>query len=702
MLIEPAIYWPQRIGVNYTYPLCPSSPPGERMKLTDEVRWLKGVGPGRAGLLSRMGISILGELLLHLPRAWLDRRTVVPISSARLGETLTVSGVVTEVSRRRTGRGRSVVEALLDDGTPIKLVFFTDGYPANRIQRGMKLVASGTVETFRGFAMVHPDLLFPPSGTEPEAPGMQPLYPLTAGLSQGVMRRIVGLALEALEPPPEILPPSLLDGFGDRMGLLRAAHHPSDPQEARKARDLLALEELCLFRWALGLVRLRAGREPGTPLLSGPDTPSFEAHLPWPLTGAQRRVVDEVLADLSSPEPMRRLIQGDVGSGKTVAAAAACARSAMSGHTSVVLAPTEVLAVQHHRSLRGFLQGFGVPVHLLTGGTKASARRALAASLTRSPDSVLVGTHAVLEDWVPLDRLALLVVDEQHKFGVMQREKLTAGRVPRPHVLIMSATPIPRTLAMTVYGDLDLSVIDEMPPGRGRVETRVIGEAEKRRLASFMLERLALGERAFMVYPLKEVSENIPALDAETGFERVRNGPMGRWGAALLHGGMSPGEKVEAVTSFASGKVRVLVSTTVIEVGIDVPEATLMVVSGAGRFGLSQLHQLRGRVGRGGGDAWCFLVSEDSDSPQSLARLHALAGTSDGFRVAGKDLELRGPGQVLGTRQHGIPEFRVADLSRDIELMKMIDHIPVPGVFELENSIREEKWRFGGLAFPGI
>ncbi len=675
------------------------------MKLAQELRWLNGVGPSRAALLARLGIGLVGELLLHLPRAWLDRRTVVPISSARLGDTLTVAGRVVGVNHRRTGRGGLIVEALVSDGTPLRLVFFSDRYPANRLQQGMQLVISGTVENFRGFAMVHPDLLFPPVGGEPEAPGMQPLYPLTSGLSQGVLRRIISAALDALDPPPPILPAEMLSraGFADRLALFRGAHNPAGPEEAAKARDLLALEEICLYRWALELVRAGVRSEPSVGLLKGPQTPAgFASMLPWPLTAAQERVMGETFRDLSRSEPMRRLVQGDVGSGKTVVAAAACARCALSGHTAVILAPTEVLAVQHHQSIRRFLSGYDIPVHLLTGGTGASARRALAANLTDNPACVLVGTHAVLEDWVPLSELALLVVDEQHKFGVMQREKLTAGRLPRPHVLVMSATPIPRTLAMTLYGDLDLSVIDQMPPGRGSIETRVIGEAEKRSLASFIMERLSLGERVFMVYPLKEMSENIPALDAVTAFERVRNGPLGKWGAALLHGGMTPGEKVEAVTAFASGRVGILVSTTVIEVGIDVPQATVMVVSGAGRFGLSQLHQLRGRVGRGGGDSWCFLVVEENDSAQARARLEALAGTTDGFLVARKDLELRGPGQVLGTRQHGIPEFRVADLSRDIELMESFEHIPRRGDVELLDLIREEKWRFGGLSFPGI
>lgn len=674
------------------------------MKLTDEIRWLKGVGPARAALLSRLGIGLMGELLLHLPRAWLDRRFVVPISSVRIGESPTVAGFITGISRRRSGRGRAMTEALLSDGASLRLVFFSERYPAALLQKGMQVVASGTVENWRGMAMVHPDILLPAQDSEPEAPGMLPLYPLTAGLTQGVMRRMMGTALAELEAPPAILPAGILreGGFTDRLHLLRGAHNPADPGEALRARDLLALEELHLYRRALALVRRSARSEPAVPLPAEPlSAQGFASHMPWPLTAAQMRVIDEILRDLSLPVPMRRLVQGDVGSGKTVAAAAACARCAVSGMTAVLLAPTEVLAVQHFKSLRKLIRDWDVPVHLLTGGTGASARRELSAAMEAFPACILVGTHAVLEDWVPLGRLALLVVDEQHKFGVMQRERLTAGRVPRPHVLIMSATPIPRTLAMTLYGDLDLSVIDEMPPGRGKVTTRVIGEAGKRELASFILERLAAGERVFMVYPLKEMSENIPALDAETAFERVRNGPLGRWGAVLLHGGMPPGRKVEAVTAFASGRARVLVSTTVIEVGIDVPQATVMVVSGAGRFGLSQLHQLRGRIGRGGADSWCFLVVEDNDSQASRARLSALAQTSDGFQVAGKDLELRGPGQVLGTRQHGLPEFRVADLSRDIGLMERLEHIPDSVDTDFAELVREESWRFGGLSFPG-
>ncbi len=675
------------------------------MKLDDQVRWLRGVGPARADLLKKLGIELLGELLLHLPRAWLDRRTVVPVASAVPGETLTVAGTVLSLNRRRAAGGRVMVEAVLSDGAPIRLVFFSDRYPASRLEKGLQLVASGTVENYRGPAMVHPDLLFPPAGGEPEAPGMLPLYPLTAGLTQGMMRRIIALGLKELSSPSPLLPEEVMAkaGFPDRMALLRAAHRPEDPGEARRARDTLALEELCLYRWALRMVRARTDREPGVALTARPHTPGeFAAGLPWPLTEAQERAMGETLNDLSRPEPMRRLLQGDVGSGKTVVAAAACARCVLSGRTAVLMAPTEVLAVQHHRSLRGFLECLGVRVRLLTGGTGAAARKALAGEMEQRPDCVLVGTHAVLEDWVPLSRLALLVVDEQHRFGVMQRERLTAGRAPRPHVLIMSATPIPRTLAMTLYGDLDLSVIDTMPPGRGRTVTRIIGEGGKRELAEFILERLSLGEQVFMVYPLKEVSDNTPTLDAETAFERIVRGPLGKWGAVLLHGGMPPGRKVEAVTAFATGKVGILVSTTVIEVGIDVPGATVMVISGAGRFGLSQLHQLRGRVGRGKGDSWCFLVHEEGDSPQAMARLNALAGTSDGFRVASKDLELRGPGQVLGTRQHGIPEFRVADLAGDTGLMKESENIPAPGDAELERLVREEAWRFGGLSFPGI
>jgi ATP-dependent DNA helicase RecG len=361
-----------------------------------------------------------------------------------------------------------------------------------------------------------------------------------------------------------------------------------------------------------------------------------------------------------------------------------------------------VLANQHYSSMKKFCAPFGVKVDLLTGGTPASTRGEIERSLSTDPRSLLVGTHAILEDWVPMDSLGFLVIDEQHRFGVAQREKLLEGIQPRPHALVMSATPIPRTLAMTFYGDLDLSVLDMMPPGRGSTETRIVAQSDKAKVFRFMLERLEHGERVFMVYPLKEASEKSDLKDAATAFEIVASGPMAAYGAGLLHGSMPPAEKVGVTEKFSRGDIGVLVSTTVIEVGIDVPEATVMVIVNAERFGLSQLHQLRGRVGRGGRNAWCFLVPGENASSESLERLEVLVSTSDGFVVAEKDLQTRGPGQVLGTAQHGIPQFRVADLSMDGHLVGKVNALEPLPLEDVHRMIGQQMWRYGDMELPGV
>lgn len=406
--------------------------------------------------------------------------------------------------------------------------------------------------------------------------------------------------------------------------------------------------------------------------------------------------------DLSSGKPMRRLVQGDVGSGKTVVAAYGCVSSVLSGKTAAVLAPTEVLANQHLATMKKFCSPFGISVNLLTGGTPGSARRELEPALSSGSASVLVGTHAILEDWVPLDSLGFLVIDEQHRFGVAQREKLLGRASPRPHALVMSATPIPRTLAMTFYGDLDLSFLDSMPPGRGTTGTSIVGPDQKEKVFRFMLERLEKGERVFLVYPLKEASEKTDLKDAATAFDIVKSGPMAVHGAGLLHGSMPPWEKVAVTEKFARGEIGVLVSTTVIEVGIDVPEATVMVIVNADRFGLSQLHQLRGRVGRGGRDAWCFLVPGENASAEAMERLQVLSSTTDGFVIAEKDLRARGPGQVLGTAQHGIPEFRVADLSLDGHLVKSVNAMDPLPLNQVRDMIHGQIWRYGDMQLPGV
>lgn len=675
------------------------------LRTRESVGCLSGVGGSRKALLERLSIKTIGDLLMHIPLRFLDRRSIIPINELHPGTDAVISGRILSVNRRRGRKGPALTAVLSDDSGSVTLTFFRSGFPGSKLRQGMGVVACGTIESFRGYTIVHPELYFSEEAAGAvTAPGMLPIYGLTAGLTQGAMRKLVVSALDAVRNSLEdILPRDVVAaaGFPGRWDVFRAAHLPGSPEKSKSARDILALEELYLYRSVLAAVRNRSTTEPGIPLISI-SLKEFESSLPWPLTSAQKRVCMEVSADMAGNSPMRRLIQGDVGSGKTVVAAFACVVTALAGKTAAVLAPTEVLAAQHYTSMREFCARFGLEVHLLTGGTTGSERKRIAGRLLKRPQSILIGTHAILEDWIPLSSLALLVIDEQHRFGVAQREKLLAFSNPRPHALVMSATPIPRTLAMTFYGDLDLSVIDEMPPGRGYTETRVIDTSEKSDVFRFMLERLREGESVFLVYPLKKASEKSDLRDAATAYETVRSGPMAEFGIGLLHGSMPPAEKVAITQRFARGEIAVLVSTTVIEVGIDVPRATVMVIANAERFGLSQLHQLRGRVGRGGENAWCFLVPSGGASQVSLERLRVLASTSDGFAIAEKDLSIRGPGQVLGTAQHGIPEFMVADLLNDGHLIRAVSSMsPIP-LHEINQLLRSQSWRYSDMELPGV
>lgn len=671
------------------------------------VRYARGVGPGRAALLGRLGIVSRGDLLLHMPRRYLDRRRITDISALEVGSEATVRGVVTVSGERRTRGGRRIFHAVVEDGTGrLTLTFFNAGYLARRLAKGVRLLASGHVEAWSGLSMAHPgiDFLDESEASELEGGAVIPVYPLCSGLSQGVMRRLVGGVLDDLRGSiPEILPASVLadGGFGSRWEVFDAVHRPSSPEEAESARRLLALEELLVFQAMLSGIREAAAREASTPIAPAEGgMERFLSALPFSMTRSQVAVVQEILSDMESARAMRRLVQGEVGCGKTVVAAAACWACACAGRQSVVLAPTEVLAAQHEKTLSRLFRGLPVRTALLTGGTPARARRDILEGVSSGGIDVLVGTHAVLEPGARPPLLSLMVVDEQHKFGVEQREALLRGFVPRPHMLVISATPIPRTLAMTLYGDLDLSRIDEMPPGRGEIRTRVVGPEGRARVFRFMLERLEKGERAFVVYPLRDSSGGSDLRDAVSGWEALRRGPAGKYGVGLVHGAMGAAEKIAASEDFAEGRTSVLVGTTVVEVGLDVPSATVMIVAHADRFGLSQLHQLRGRIGRGGGDAWCFLMSDGNASAEARERLAELERTGDGLEIARKDLELRGPGDLAGTRQHGLPLFRVADLYRDSDLVDRARTL----ASEPSNNVTEHemRWRFGTTGAPGV
>ncbi len=640
------------------------------MELKDSITSLRGVGPARAGQLKRLGVETVWDLLLTPPREYRDRRTITLVGNLVPGSEANVSGRIVDTGFVGFGKSRRF-QALLSDGTgEIRLTFFNHRFISGKLSPGTRVTACGKVKYYGGFSMVHPELIFSGAGA---GELVLPVYRLTAGISQAVLRNLVRNAIEtACGAMEEVLPGDVLRamGFESRGETVRTMHFPSSPEAGERARRVLALEEFYVHQSLLARIRKKFRLKRGISMKDGiPAVKEFRETLPFRLTGAQVRVIDEVIADVSGVNPMRRLLQGDVGSGKTVVAAAACLVCASAGYQAVIVAPTEVLAVQHHRNFKKLLEPMGIETGLLTGGTGRAARRELRNRLVSRRPMVLVGTHAVFEDDVEIPGLGLCVIDEQHKFGVEQRNRLLASRNPAPHLLLMSATPIPRTMVMSLYGDLDLSVLDEMPPGRGRTVTRIVGRNERSGVYGFMSDRVSGGERAFVVYPLRETSQDLDVRDAASACRVLKNGPLGRYGVGLLTGAMKPGEKLDVTGKFVSGEISVLVSTTVIEVGIDVPEATVMVVAHADRFGLSQLHQLRGRVGRGRGDSWCFLVKSEKTGPDGMKRLEIMASTSDGFEIAEQDLLLRGPGDVAGTRQHGLPEFRIADLARDGDLL---------------------------------
>ena len=675
-------------------------PPGD-------VRYLKGVGPVKAARLSRLGITTTEDLLLHIPRSYLDRRLITPIADLVPGREYTISCNVTSVSDRPSRKGRRVLRANVSDSTgSIPLTFFNARFVRNRLVQGARIMVSGSLGPFPGSGMIHPDLVFLdslPGDVEPV--GVLPVYPLSEGLNQGTFRRLItGVLDDPSTVIPDIIPPRILADMGweSRAAVLRSVHRPSSPEEGERARRALALEELYIYSSVLREIRRMSDEQKGIPLLPGENILArFRNSLPFTPTPSQERVIGEIASDLGQDRPMRRLLQGDVGCGKTVVAAAACSICSASGTSTVVVAPTEVLADQHHRTMKTLLTPLGHSCEVLTGGTPAGERRRILTALTSGEVDILIGTHAVFEESVSIPDLALCVVDEQHKFGVEQRESLMSSLSPRPHMLIMSATPIPRTLAMTLYGDLDVSIIDEMPPGRGRVRTTVRDRDGRAEVFRFLEERLQHGERAFIVYPLREVSSETDVRDATSSHRILSGSELGRFGVGLLTGAMSATEKLETTGKFLSGEISLLVSTTVIEVGIDVPEATVMIVANAERFGLSQLHQLRGRIGRSGRDSWCFLMKGENCGAEATRRLAVLESTSDGFEIARRDLQLRGPGEVAGTRQHGLPVFRIASLEGDLDLVERAA-VLAAGFAPGKEVLAEFSRRFGRAAPPGV
>ena len=651
-----------------------------------EIRWdtpvdrFPGVGPARAEKLARLGITRAGDLLDYFPRGYEDRRAVSTLRDAPEDAPVCIRAMVAApptLSRLR--RGLELVKVRAVDATGVlNVTYFNQAYLKNTLRAGEEYIFYGVAERFgRGRRMTNP--VTEPAGRPSVTGVILPIYPLTAGISNNLMLSLTRRAVDACAGAArEDLPEQVRTEYrlAGAPFSYRSIHFPASFQDLERARRRLIFEELFYLSAGLALLRRRRVGERG-PECPCPSLDPFLALLPFRPTGAQLRVMEECRRDMASGRPMNRLVQGDVGSGKTAVAAAAAWIAACAGFQSALMAPTEILARQHFASLSRLLSPAGIRVELLTGSLSPGQKQEVYRLLRAGELDLVVGTHALLSQGVEFARLGLVVADEQHRFGVGQRSAL-AAKGPHPHVLVMSATPIPRTLALIVYGDLDVSVIDQLPPGRTPVRTYVIGEDKRARMYGFVRKLVGEGRQVYIVCPAVEEGEAQagswgappPDLKAVTTYARAlqtRVFPQLRVG--LVHGRMRPREKEAVMAAFAGGELDVLVSTTVIEVGVDVPNAALMVVENAERFGLSQLHQLRGRVGRGSHQSYCVLVTA-SRSPESLERLKVLARTADGFRIAEEDLKLRGPGDFFGSRQHGLPQLHIADLAGDMALLQ--------------------------------
>ena len=639
-----------------------------------------GVGPARAKKLEKLGILRAADLLTYYPRDYEDRRRIWSIRAAPLGEKVCVSALAAErpvLSYIRKGMELVKLRVVDNSGT-LYLTFFNQSYLKNSFQPGEEYVFYGEIqEQGSRRSMVNP--VFEREGDRDFTGRIVPVYPLTAGISNHLMVSLIRQAVEQCAGQgAESLPASLRAAHrlvpAERA--CRDIHFPEDFDALEQARRRLTFEELFYLSAGLTLLKDRRDSQCSAAVFAPRPLEAFCALLPFAPTQAQRRAMEEVAVDTASGAPMNRLVQGDVGSGKTMVAAYGAWLAAKNGGQCALMAPTELLAEQHFRSLAPLLGRAGVRVGLLTGSVKGKARKELYAALAAGEVDLVVGTHALLSEGVAFSNLALAITDEQHRFGVAQRAALAAKAGRTPHVLVMSATPIPRTLALIIYGDLEVSVIDELPPGRTPVETYVVGEDKRQRMYRFVRKLVGQGRQAYLVCPAVEEGEESPGEPGGEGLkaavpyaEHLKSEVFPDLRVGLVHGKMKARDKDAAMTAFAAGELDVLVSTTVIEVGVDVPNAALMVVENADRFGLSQLHQLRGRVGRGKHQSYCVLMTS-THSAESRERLRVLAKTADGFRIAEEDLKLRGPGDFFGQRQHGLPQLGIADLAADMRVLK--------------------------------
>lgn len=628
------------------------------------VRYLKGVGPKTAERFEKLGILTLSDLLCHYPRRYLDFSKPYSIAEAPADTECVVKAEVFAKPGGRILPGGRRMERITagDDVSSLEITWFNNPYAAQKLELGQEYYFQGIVTG----GMLRRQMVNPQVRTDAQVKSspFEAVYPQTEGLTSSAIAKCVRQLLPHAELLPDPLPPEMLKKYRllPKADAVRAIHCPATEEEAFAARRRLIYEELLVLQLGIGRMKNHGAASTGAPMKKADASPFWES-LPFSPTGAQRRAVEEILTDMSGETSMNRLLQGDVGSGKTLVAAAAIWACIRAGYQAALLAPTEILASQHAENLNRLLSPFGMRVALLTGGMKAAARRTTLAAIRDDEADLIVGTHAILSEGVEFARLGLAVVDEQHRFGVRQRG-LLAEKAANPHLLVMSATPIPRTLGLLMYGDLDISILDELPPGRKPVKTRCITGKKRADLYGFLDREIDSGRQVYIVCPAIEDAGGSGLNAVKSYYEDIAKAYLPDRRVGLMHGKLKPKEKAEVMDDFKSGRLDALVSTTVIEVGVDVPNATVMVIENAERYGLSALHQLRGRVGRGAAESWCFLVS-DNASESVQKRLKFLCSTSDGFAVAQYDLETRGPGDFFGSRQHGLPTLQIADLMND-------------------------------------
>ena len=640
--------------------------------LQTDVRYIKGIGETRAKALSKLGIGTLQDLIGYFPRRYEDRTMTRSIRELEIGETVCVRAMIAQdPTANRISGGRTVVKArAVDDSGALDLTFFNQEYRKNSLHRGETYIFCGKVEgNLLTRRMINP--IVEQEGQQVLTGHIVPIYPLTAGVSQNLLYKAVGQGLTACR---HLLADCLPNAVRQEHQLCHSGyayeniHFPADAEALALARRRMVFEELFILSCGLQMLRSRRTDVAG-PACAAADMEEFYRALPFSLTNAQRRAITEAVSDMRSGRPMNRLCQGDVGSGKTMVAAGCVWFAAQSGWQSALMAPTEILARQHYENLTPLFEKFGLRCALLTGSTKAKERREILENLALGEIDLCIGTHALLTEDVSYARLGLVITDEQHRFGVNQRAAL-GQKAENPHMLVLSATPIPRTLALIIYGDLDVSVMNELPPGRQKVDTFAVDERYRQRVNQFIRKQVEAGHQVFIVCPLVGQEDHIPdeRKAAAAYAKTLRETVFPDLRVCLLHGKMKPKEKEKVMEDFAAGNGDILVATTVVEVGVDVPNATCMVVENAERFGLSQLHQLRGRVGRGQAKSYCILLSEHP-SEETKRRLKVMTKTNDGFEISREDLALRGPGDFFGQRQHGLPALKIADLSCDMALL---------------------------------